>query len=79
VTEAVRDGRMFDTHGMRQALASAKGKSARQVLDDLLKALEGFKLDDDATLLVIQELEGDPNDARSGVARAGASTRPLAS
>jgi serine phosphatase RsbU (regulator of sigma subunit) len=79
VTEAMRDGRMFDTQGMRQALASAKGKSARQVLDDLLKALEGFKLDDDATLLVIQELEGDPNDARSGVARAGASTRPLAS
>jgi len=79
VTEAMRDGRMFDTHGMRQALASAKGKSARQVLDDLLQALEGFKLEDDATLLVIQELEGDPNDARPGVARAGASTRPLAS
>lgn len=57
VTEAVRDGRMFDTHGMRDALGRAKGKTARQVLGDLLQALEGFELKDDATLLVIQELE----------------------
>jgi sigma-B regulation protein RsbU (phosphoserine phosphatase) len=79
VTEAMRDGRMFDTQGMRQALSGAKGKTARQVLDDLLKALEGFKLDDDATLLVIQELTGDPNSARRGAAAVGASTRPPAS
>ena len=79
VTEATRDGRMFDTKGMRDALATAKGKSAQQVLDDLLKALEGFKLDDDATLLVIQELGGDPGDARQGLSPRSASTRPLAS
>jgi len=79
VTEATRDGRMFDTKGMRDALARAKGKSAQQVLDDLLKALEGFKLDDDATLLVIQELGGDPGDARQGLSPRSASTRPLAS
>lgn len=79
VTEATRDGRMFDTQGMRQALSRAKGKTARQVLDDLLKALEGFKLDDDATLLVIQELTGDPNSARPSAAALGPSTRPPAS
>ncbi|HEX5100680.1 MAG TPA: DAHL domain-containing protein [Polyangiaceae bacterium] len=79
VTEATRDGHMFDTKGMRAALATAKGKSAQQVLDDLLKALEGFKLDDDATLLVIQELGGDPSDARQGLSPRSASTRPLAS
>ena len=60
VTEAVRDGRMFDTHGLRQALGAAKGKTARQVLDGLLQALDGFELRDDATLLVIQQLEGGP-------------------
>jgi sigma-B regulation protein RsbU (phosphoserine phosphatase) len=78
VTEAMRDGLMFDTAGMREALGHAKGKTARQVLDDLLKALDGFELQDDATLLVIQKLEGDPGNARRAITPPGASTRPLA-
>jgi serine phosphatase RsbU (regulator of sigma subunit) len=66
VTEAVRDGAMFEPSGIRRTLASAKGKTAKQVLDDLFAALEGFELNDDATLLVVRQLEGDTRDARRG-------------
>jgi serine phosphatase RsbU (regulator of sigma subunit) len=78
VTEAMRDGRMFDTQGLRQTLAAAKGKTAQQVLDDLLRALEGFELRDDATLLVIQQLEGAASEVRRAMTPPGASTRPTA-
>jgi serine phosphatase RsbU (regulator of sigma subunit) len=75
VTEAVRDGAMFDTGGMRRTLATAKDKTAKQVLDGLLQALEGFELKDDATLLVIRQLEGDPNEARRVATPPAASSR----
>jgi sigma-B regulation protein RsbU (phosphoserine phosphatase) len=78
VTEAVQNGEMFDTQGMRSALGRAKGKTARQVLDDLLQALDGFELRDDATLLVIQQLEGDATAAQHAATPSGASTRPTA-
>lgn len=78
VTEAVRDGAMFDTSGMRRALAGAKGKTARQVLDDLLRALEGFELTDDATLLVVRQLEAMPLSAKSAATQPVASSRPTA-
>jgi len=57
VTEAVRDGRMFDTDGLRATLSRAKGKTAHEVLDELTGALDGYELHDDATLLVIRELD----------------------
>jgi serine phosphatase RsbU (regulator of sigma subunit) len=77
VTEAVRDGRMFDTSGMRLTLGTAKGKTAKQVLDDLLRALDGFELRDDATLLVIRQLDGDGNTAHRGVTPPGATRAPV--
>jgi len=78
VTEATRDGAMFDTGGMRRALAGAKGKTARQVLDDLHHALEGFELTDDATLIVIRQLESMPLSAKTEVTQPVASSRPTA-
>jgi serine phosphatase RsbU (regulator of sigma subunit) len=78
VTEATRDGAMFEPSGMRRALALAKGKTAKQVLDDLLRALEGFVLNDDATLLVIRQLDRDAGDEHRAVTPPGASTRPPA-
>ncbi len=78
VTEAVREGAMFEPSGMRRALAQAKGKTARQVLDDLLRALDGFELKDDATLLVIRQLEGNATDARCDATPPGAAARPPA-
>jgi serine phosphatase RsbU (regulator of sigma subunit) len=77
VTEAMRDGAMFDTSGMRRALAGAKGKTARQVLDDLHRALDGFELTDDATLLVIRQLESMPLSVKSAATQP-ASSRPTA-
>jgi serine phosphatase RsbU (regulator of sigma subunit) len=76
VTEAVRDGTMFDTGGMRRTLAQAKGKTAREVLDDLLGALDGFELRDDATLVVIRQLERLTDEARHGASPARGTTRP---
>jgi sigma-B regulation protein RsbU (phosphoserine phosphatase) len=64
VTEAVRDGAMFDTHGVRRAITGAKGKTAQQLLDGVLQALEGFAIEDDATLLVIRQLTGDQAEVR---------------
>ena len=56
VTEASRDGALFDTGGMLRELRTAKGKSAREILDGVLGALDGFELKDDATLLVVRQL-----------------------
>jgi serine phosphatase RsbU (regulator of sigma subunit) len=70
VTEAMRDGALFDTTGMRRELRAAKGKSARQILDGVLGALDGFELKDDATLLVIRQL-GSPASVQRAAETAG--------
>jgi sigma-B regulation protein RsbU (phosphoserine phosphatase) len=75
VTEAVRDGAMFDTGGVQHSLAAARGKSAQQVLDDLMHALDGYVLNDDATLLVIRQLAAE---TRVDAPRRVASNRPNA-
>ena len=64
VTEAMRDGVQFDTSGMRRVLAAAKDKTASEVLGELLRALDGFELNDDATLVVIRQLEEAATSAR---------------
>jgi serine phosphatase RsbU (regulator of sigma subunit) len=64
VTEAVRDGAMFDIHGVRRAIANAKGKTASEVLDGVLQALEGYEIADDATLLIIRQIAGADGVAR---------------
>jgi serine phosphatase RsbU (regulator of sigma subunit) len=57
ITEATRDGVLFDTTGLRGVLATAHGKTARQILEDTFRALDGFTLSDDATMLVVRQLE----------------------
>jgi serine phosphatase RsbU (regulator of sigma subunit) len=59
ITEATRDGALFDTGGMLKALGGSKGKTAAQIQDSVLAALSSFELRDDATLLVIRQL-GEP-------------------
>jgi serine phosphatase RsbU (regulator of sigma subunit) len=66
VTEAQRNGALFDTSGLRAVVERARGKTSRQILDDLLHELEGFELADDATLLVIRQLEGAGLEALAG-------------
>jgi serine phosphatase RsbU (regulator of sigma subunit) len=56
ITEAVKDGRLFDMSGVKGVVAGAQGKSADQVLSDLFEALEGFEVKDDATVLVLKQL-----------------------
>lgn len=56
VIEAARDGAMFDVHGMRRALATARGETAREILDELLSALDGYASHDDATPLVVRQI-----------------------
>jgi sigma-B regulation protein RsbU (phosphoserine phosphatase) len=57
ITEATRDGVLFDTAGLRRVLAAADGKTAQEILDDTFRALEGFTFADDATMLVVRQLE----------------------
>jgi serine phosphatase RsbU (regulator of sigma subunit) len=78
VTEAMRDGTPFDTAGMRRVLAGAKDKTASAVLDELLQALDGFDLHDDATLVVVRQLEAAPKSARPSTTPPPAATRPNA-
>ncbi|HKP59055.1 MAG TPA: DAHL domain-containing protein [Polyangiales bacterium] len=67
VTEAVRDGEMFDVYNVRRVMSGAKGKSAREVLDAVLQALEGYEISDDATLLIIRQMAGAEVAARPNV------------
>jgi serine phosphatase RsbU (regulator of sigma subunit) len=78
VTEASRDGAFFDTTGMQRTLAAAKDKTAREVLEDLLHALDGFELTDDATLVVIRQLEAPASSARRSSLPPPATPRPSA-
>ena len=57
ITEATREGALFDNAGLRQVLGSSRGKTAAQILGDTFRALEGFELADDATLVVIRQVD----------------------
>ena len=56
ITEATREGALFDNAGVSRVLARAGGKSARQVLDEVFGELSGYEVNDDATLLVVRQL-----------------------
>ncbi len=59
ITEAIRDGRMFDTAGVRRVLGQARHKTADEVVKDVCAALAGYVMSDDATLLAIRQLTPD--------------------
>jgi serine phosphatase RsbU (regulator of sigma subunit) len=64
ITEATRDGALFDNAGVGRVLARAGGKSARQVLEDVFSELSGYQVNDDATLLVVRQLPKVQSPAR---------------
>jgi sigma-B regulation protein RsbU (phosphoserine phosphatase) len=64
ITEATRDGALFDNAGVSRVIARAGGKSARQVLDDVFAELSGYEVNDDATLLVIRQLPKGESPSR---------------
>jgi serine phosphatase RsbU (regulator of sigma subunit) len=65
ITEAMRDGAMFDVAGVRRVLDRAKGKTAQQVLSEIFAELKGFELVDDATVLAIRQLGNGPAEIAS--------------
>ena len=62
ITEATREGALFDNAGLRRVLGSSRGKTAAQILGDTFRALEGFDLADDATLVVIRQVDAPVQD-----------------
>lgn len=64
ITEARRDGKMFDTRGVRGVLGRARGKSAQQVLEEIFAELAGFEVADDATVVVLKQLGATSTHAR---------------
>jgi serine phosphatase RsbU (regulator of sigma subunit) len=66
ITEAARDGKIFDTDGVRRVLDRAHGMSAEQVLSTLFSSLADFELNDDATVLVIRQLGPDEKSLPPG-------------
>jgi serine phosphatase RsbU (regulator of sigma subunit) len=56
IIEAAKNGQLFDTAGLREVIGHAQGKSAKQVMDDVFAALDGYVLADDATLVVVRQL-----------------------
>ena len=71
ITEAMRAGAPFDSAGLVGVLSRASGKTAAALLDELFVALDGFQVTDDATVLVVRQL-----DRGSEQARRSASNRP---
>jgi sigma-B regulation protein RsbU (phosphoserine phosphatase) len=59
ITEATRDGAMFEPEGLRRVLERARAKTATELLAELHDALEGYRILDDATVLIIRQLGGE--------------------
>jgi serine phosphatase RsbU (regulator of sigma subunit) len=57
VTEATREGVMFDTAGLRRVLLEAGPRSAADVVVEVFRELEGFDVNDDATVVVVKQGE----------------------
>jgi serine phosphatase RsbU (regulator of sigma subunit) len=57
ITEATKEGRLFDTEGLRAVLANAHEKAAAEVLSDVFAAVADHDVKDDATVLVVRQLE----------------------
>jgi serine phosphatase RsbU (regulator of sigma subunit) len=60
ITEATRGGSLFDVEGLRKVISLSKGKTSKEILDDAFRAIDDFKISDDATLLVIRQLDRPP-------------------
>ncbi len=60
ITEATRDGALFDVDGLRKLVSLSRGKTSKEVVDDTFRAIDGFTISDDATLLVVRQLDGAP-------------------
>jgi serine phosphatase RsbU (regulator of sigma subunit) len=56
ITEATRNGALFDTRGVRRVMESARGKSAEDILASLFSELAQFEIKDDASVLVLRQL-----------------------
>jgi serine phosphatase RsbU (regulator of sigma subunit) len=56
ITEAMRQGTMFETSGLRDILSLSRGKTAKEILEEAFRALDGFEVADDATMLVVRQL-----------------------
>jgi serine phosphatase RsbU (regulator of sigma subunit) len=57
ITEAMQDGVLFDNGGLRQVIGRSRGRTAQQIVEETFRALESFVVSDDATLLVIRQLD----------------------
>jgi sigma-B regulation protein RsbU (phosphoserine phosphatase) len=60
ITEAKRDGALFDTSGVNEVLKRARGKTADEVLAELFAELNDFKINDDASVLIVKQLDSEP-------------------
>jgi len=56
ITEALHDGDVFDTEGVRRVLCDARDRTAEEVLSRVFAALDGYEVTDDATVLVLKQL-----------------------
>jgi serine phosphatase RsbU (regulator of sigma subunit) len=57
ITEAMRDGALFDVDRLRAVLQKSGGESAATVLASVFAALEGYDVADDATVVVVRQLD----------------------
>jgi serine phosphatase RsbU (regulator of sigma subunit) len=78
IVEATRGTSTFDTSGLQEVLCKAAGKTAEHVLGDLFTAVERFDLKDDATMLVLRQLDANVpiHTIGSGPMPAGARSQP---
>ncbi len=66
ITEATRNGSLFDTRGVRRVMERASGKSASEILAHLFTELAEFEIKDDASVLVLRQMGNtEPKLARA--------------
>jgi sigma-B regulation protein RsbU (phosphoserine phosphatase) len=56
ITEAMREGKLFDVDGVRSVLQEAGEQTASEVLVRVFAALDGYEVNDDATVVVVRQL-----------------------
>ena len=56
ITEAQRDNELLNNDGLIALLESSQGKTAEDILEDILQPMESYAIDDDVSLVVIRQV-----------------------
>ena len=56
ITEAERNQELLNNEGLIALLEASQGKTAEDILEDILQPMESYEIDDDVSLVVIRQV-----------------------